>query len=89
MNTYKSLAVHTGIIDAMVDSKLDPKEFFEFVGKYGEFIEFGMAAKKMDVIASDSLHEINIARALDLGCATFSSFMRDFETEYKQKALER
>lgn len=85
----KSFKLSTDIIEAMVDAKLDPTEFFTFMSKYGEFIKYGLTFKKMDAISRPEFDTVSVMQALSTGVNCFESFLADFHKEYEHKSINK
>ncbi|RLI72278.1 MAG: hypothetical protein DRP02_02370 [Candidatus Gerdarchaeota archaeon] len=87
--TFKSFKLHTGIINAMVDSKLDPEEFFAFMQKYAPFIELGITVKKLDAVGSVEFDKANPSQLLSAGANCFGSLLEDFNKEWEKRVMEK
>lgn len=85
----KSFKISQGIIDAMVEAKLDPTDFFEFMSKYGEFIKYGLLVKKIQALGEPEFDTLNVVQALSTGINCFEAFTTDFYAEYQQKSIEK
>jgi hypothetical protein len=87
--SFKSYKISKGIIEAMVESNLDPVEFYNFMKKYAEFIKLGLVMKKMYAAGTPEFDEINKEQALSAGIRCFDSFLFDFDAQYKQRLLQK
>lgn len=85
--TFQSFKLTTGIINAMIDAKLDPQEFYAFMKKYASFIKLGMVMKKFYAAGTPEFDEINKAQALTAGTQCFDAFLIDFEKDFQRAKL--
>lgn len=88
-NDMASFKIKRSIIDTMVESKLDPTEFNEFMSKYAEFIDFGLLFKKMETIGRPEFDSLSVMNALSAGINCFDSFLIDFKSEFDKRSIEK
>ena len=86
---FESFKIRKGIIDSMIECKLDPGEFMEFMKKYAEFISLGITNSKMLAAEDPAFDDLSKYAALTKGTECFKAFIEGFADEYKAKQLER